>query len=118
MLNAVPEQYVQFSTAGIRVHSPTQIKLDAPDILLEAQTVEINASTSTTVTPTIFTVNGNAKINGVTTLNGAVGQTGGGAATFSGSMAVTGDVTAQGTSVHTHTHGGVQPGGGSTGAPN
>ena len=118
MLNATPTQYVQFSTAGIRIHSPVQIKLDAPDILLEAQTVEINASTSTTITTPIFTVNGNAKINGVTTLNGAVGQTGGGAATFSGSMAVTGDVTAQGTSVHTHTHGGVQPGGGSTGGPN
>lgn len=118
MLNAVPTQYVQFSTAGIRIHSPVKIKLDAPDILLEAQTVEINASTSTTVTTPIFTVNGNAKINGVTTLNGAVGQTGGGAATFSGSMVVTGDVTAQGTSVHTHTHSGVQPGGGSTGAPN
>ena len=118
MLNAVPEQYVQFSTAGIRMHSPTKIKLDAPDIQLVADTVEIDASTSTTVTTPIFTVNGNAKINGVTTLNGAVGQTGGGAATFSGSMAVTGDVTAQGTSVHTHTHGGVQPGGGSTGAPN
>ena len=118
MLNAVPEQYVQFSTAGIRMHSPTKIKLDAPDIQLVADTVEIDAGTSTTVTTPIFTVNGNAKINGVTTLNGAVGQTGGGAATFSGSMAVTGDVTAQGTSVHTHTHGGVQPGGGSTGAPN
>lgn len=118
MLNTVPEQYVQFSTAGIRMHSPTKIKLDAPDIQLVADTVEIDAGTSTTVTTPIFTVNGNAKINGVTTLNGAVGQTGGGAATFSGSMAVTGDVTAQGTSVHTHTHGGVQPGPGNTGAPN
>lgn len=118
MLNAVPTQYVEFSTAGIRIHSPTQIKLDAPDILLQADTVEINAGTSTTVTTPIFTVNGHAVINGVTTLNGAVGQTGGGAASFSGSMDVTGDVTAAGTSVHTHTHGGVTPGGGSTGSPN
>ena len=118
MLNAVPTQYVEFSTAGIRIHSPTQIKLDAPDILLQADTVEINAGTSTTVTTPTFTVNGHAVINGVTTLNGAVGQTGGGAAAFSGSMAVAGDVTAQGTSVHTHTHSGVQPGGGNTGGPN
>lgn len=118
MLNAVPEQYVQFSTAGIRMHSPTKIKLDAPDILLEAQTVEINASASATVTTPTFTVNGNTVINGNTTMAGGVAQTGGGSASFSGSMAVVGDVTAQGTSVHTHTHGGVQPGPGNTGAPN
>lgn len=124
MLNATPTQYVQFSTAGIRIHSPVQIKLDAPDILLEAQTVEINASTSTTITTPIFTVNGDtvhngdSTNNGFTTLAGGLAQTGGGAATFSGSMDVTGDVTAAGTSVHTHTHGGVMPGGGSTGGPN
>lgn len=125
MLNAVPTQYVQFSTAGIRIHSPTQIKLDAPDIRLEADTVEIecqtftmDASASATVTTPTFTVNGNTVINGNTTMAGGVAQTGGGSASFSGSMAVVGDVTAQGTSVHTHTHGGVQPGPGNTGAPN
>lgn len=124
MLNAVPEQYVQFAPAGIRIHSPVKIKLDAPDILLEAQTVEINASTSTTITTPTFTVNGvtihngDTTHNGFTTMAGGIAQTGGGAATFSGSMNVTGDVTAAGTSVHTHTHGGVQPGGGSTGSPN
>jgi len=32
-------------------------------------------------------------------------------------MTVTGDVTAEGTSVHTHKHGGVQTGGGQTGVP-
>lgn len=123
MLNATPTQYVQFSTAGIRIHSPVQIKLDAPDILLEAQTVEINASTSTTITTPIFTVNGDtvhngdSTNNGFTTLAGGLAQTGGGAATFSGSMDVTGDVTAQGTSVHTHVHGGIVPGGGTTSPP-
>lgn len=111
MLNGTPSQYVQFSTAGIRIHSPTQIKLDAPDIMLEAQTVEINASTSTTVTTPTFTVNGNS------VLNGTVQQTGGGAAHFSGSMTVDVDVTANGVSLHNHVHGGVQPGGGNTGAP-
>lgn len=110
MLNGTPTQYVQFSAAGIRIHSPTQVKLDAPDVLIEAQTVEINASTSTTVTTPTFTV------NGATVLNGTIAQTGGGAATFSGSMTVDGDVTAEGTSVHNHTHPDAQ--GGNTGAPN
>lgn len=105
MLNGTPTQYIQFSAAGIRIHSPTQVKIDAPDVLIEAQTVEINASTSTTVTTPIFTV------NGATTLNGTVQQTGGGSATFSG------DVTADGVSLHNHVHGGVVPGGGNTGAP-
>lgn len=118
MLNGTPTQYIQFSTAGIRIHSPTRVKIDAPDVLIEAQTVEINASTSTTVTTPTFTVNGDAVVNGHTTMAGGIAQTGGGAASFSGSMTVTGDVTAQGTSVHNHVHGGVVPGGGNTGAPN
>lgn len=117
MLNGTPTQYIQFSTAGIRIHSPTRVKIDAPDVLIEAQTVEINASTSTTVTTPTFTVNGDAVVNGHTTMAGGVAQTGGGAATFSGSMTVTGDVTAEGTSLHNHVHGGVVPGGGNTGAP-
>lgn len=117
MLNGAPTQYIQFSASGIRIHSPTQVKLDAPDVLIEAQTVEINASTSTTVTTPTFTVNGNAVVNGNTTMAGGVTQTGGGAAHFSGNMTVDGDVTAEGTSVHNHVHGGVQTGGDNTGAP-
>ena len=117
MLNGTPTQYIQFSAAGIRIHSPTQVKIDAPDVLIEAQTVEINASTSTTVTTPTFTVNGDTVVNGHTTMAGGVAQTGGGAATFSGSMTVTGDVTADGVSLHNHVHGGVVPGGGNTGAP-
>lgn len=110
MLNGTPTQYVQFSAAGIKIHSPTAVVLEAPDVQILAQTVEINASTSATVTTPTFTV------NGATILNGTVSQSGGGAATFSGSMTVDGDVTAQGTSVHNHTHPDAQ--GGNTGAPN
>ena len=49
-------------------------------------------------------------------LNGALQQTGGNA-TMSQSLTVTEDVTAQGTSVHTHIHGGVTAGSADTGAP-
>lgn len=111
MLNGTPTQYVQFSAAGIKIHSPVAVVLDAPDIQFNAATVEINGTTSTTVTTPTFTV------NGATVLNGTISQTGGGAAQFSGSMDVTGDVTAQGTSVHNHTHSSVQPGGGNSGPP-
>ena len=83
MLNGTPTQYVQLSAAGIKIHSPVAVVIEAPTFA----------------------------VNGATVLNGTVSQTGGGSATFSG------DVTAQGTSVHNHVHGGVQTGGGNTGAP-
>lgn len=90
MLNGTPRQYIQFSAAGIKIHSPTAVVIEAPDIQLNAATFAVN---------------------GATVLNGTVSQTGGGSATFSG------DVTAQGTSVHNHKHGGVTTGGGQTGTP-
>lgn len=111
MLNGTPSQWIQFNSSGIKIHSPAAVILDAPDVQIQAQTVEINGTTSTTITTPTFTV------NGATVLNGGISQTGGGAATFSGSMTVTGDVTANGTSVHTHKHGGVTAGAAQTGTP-
>lgn len=65
MPSVTPTQYVQFNADGIRIHSPTLVKIDAPDIQITASTVEITApivtitaSTSTTVTTPTFTVNG------------------------------------------------------------
>jgi len=103
-LNGTPTQYVQFSTAGITLHSPTAIVLSAPDVSISASTVEIAATTSTTVTTPTFSV------NGATVLNGTLNQTGGGTASISGSMSVAGDVHANGTSLHTHTHTSTTPG--------
>lgn len=111
VLNATPTQYVQFSSAGIKLHSPTAVILEAPDVQILAQTVEINATSSTTITTPTFTVNGNS------VLNGTLSQTGGGTASFSGSIDVVGDVVADGISATTHTHDGVQTGAGNTGGP-
>jgi hypothetical protein len=47
MLNGTPTQYVQFSTAGIRIHSPVQVKLDAPEVLIVADDVAITSTTLT-----------------------------------------------------------------------
>jgi len=93
IIGAAPTQYVQFDASGITILSPNKVTINAP-------VVEIDA-------PSIV-------------LNGAVTQGSGsnaGNAAFGGSMTVTGDVTANGTSVHTHKHGGVQTGGGQTGVP-
>ena len=124
MLNDTPTQYVQFQpggTGGIRIHSPTQDKIDAPDVLIQADTVEIecqtftmDASSAATITTPTFTVNGQTVLNGPV----AAGGSGGAPATFSGGITATGDVVGQGTSLHNHTHGGVTPGPGNTGSPN
>ncbi|OYW78658.1 MAG: hypothetical protein B7Z19_06770, partial [Polynucleobacter sp. 32-46-5] len=113
IIGAAPTQYIEFNSAGITIHSPTKVIITAPNAEITATTkatitapnVEIDASSACTINaPSIV-------------LNGAISQTGGGSAVFSGSMTVTGDVTAAGTSVHTHKHGGVQTGGGQTGQP-
>lgn len=64
VLNGTPEQYVQFNAAGIEIHSPTLIKLTAPDIQLLSQTLVIEASTSVTIdTPTFSLSGSNCSIN-------------------------------------------------------
>jgi hypothetical protein len=113
-LNGAPTQYVQFSAAGIKMHSPTAIVLEAPNIKLEAPIVEVDASTSTTITTPLFTV------NGMTVLNGGLTQGMGdspGSCTMLGPLTVTNDVTAASTSLHTHKHSGVQTGPYQTGTP-
>jgi len=101
IIGAAPTQYSQFNASGITILSPTKVTINAPN-------VEIDAFTACTInSPSIV-------------LNGAVQQGAGsysGNATFGGSMTVTGDVTANGTSVHTHKHGGVTTGSGQTGTP-
>lgn len=74
-LNATPLQYMRFTTAGIEIVSPTQIKLVSPDIVFD------------------------------------------GPVTGSAGAIFAADVIAQGTSLHTHKHGGVQAGSAQTDVP-
>lgn len=61
-----------------------------------SQYIQFNNS-GVTITSPLVTINGNVNVNG--------------------EVVVTGNVTGQGTSLHTHKHSGVQPGGGQTGVP-
>jgi len=79
----VPEQYVRFSVDGIEIVSPTKVKLAAPDVDIECTVLEINATSSVTITTPTFTVNGD------TTNNGAVHTTG--ASTVDGVLTANGD---------------------------
>ncbi len=72
------------------------------------------AEGSVTITSPTITINGNVTING--NLSQGMGEDGG-TATMFGPVTVTNNVTAGGISLDTHTHTGVQPGNGSTGAP-
>lgn len=91
ILNGTPTQFVQFSTAGINLTSPAAVVLDAPDVQINASTVEINGTTSVTVTTPIFQVNGAMNVSGV--------------------------ITGAGVDLSTHIHSGVQTGSGDTGPP-
>lgn len=66
-LNGTPTQYVRFSSAGIELNSPTQIKLVAPDVQISCSTLEIVASSSASVTTPTWTVNGNEIVTGTIT---------------------------------------------------
>jgi len=112
-LNATPVQYIQFTADGINVVSPTKLTLTAPE-------VEINASTSFTVNAPQSTFSAMVTINGLLTfVAGIAGSAADGVvSTITGVMAFFGTLTSNGKHVDdTHTHGGVQPGSGSSGPP-
>ncbi|GAB1824734.1 phage baseplate assembly protein [Turicimonas sp. TL08] len=97
-----PEVFIHLEDEGtIAIEAPQEVTIKTKSAKVEAQTMEVTASSSFTVTA--------PQIN----LNGAIsgGGAGGENATFSG------DVTAQGISLTTHTHTGVQSGDSSTGQP-
>lgn len=74
-----------------------------------------SAQGGTEITSPSIVLNGNVTING--NLSQGMGDSGG-TATMNGPVNVKNDVTAGGKSVIGHTHSGVQPGSGNTGAPN
>jgi hypothetical protein len=91
-LNAVPVQYVQFSAAGITVHSPTKVRIEAP-------VIELAADTSVTVTAPTITETADTSI----TINSPLNDIKGGGTKIDAKVFLT------------HMHGGVQSGGSNTG---
>ena len=102
VLNGAPTQYVQFSGAGVKIHSPTAVILDAPDVQITAATVEITATSAMTVTTPMLTLNGALTATGTITAPNVVGTT---------------NVTFGNKSGIGHMHGGVQTGSENTGTP-
>ncbi|WP_289996235.1 Gp138 family membrane-puncturing spike protein [Photorhabdus laumondii] len=101
VLNAEPQQYVEFVDNQINIVSPNKINVVAP-------TTEITSSNSITMnSPSII-------------LNGAVIQGGGGNggnATFGSTVTAKGEITGNGIKLSSHVHGGVESGGSKTNSP-
>lgn len=105
-LNGVPMQYIRFSAAGIEIVSPTEIRLAAPQVVID--------SPQTTITGALL-------VQGLLTWTaGMVGSiTSGVATTITGVINFIGSLTANGKRIDdTHTHNGVQPGSGNSGDVN
>lgn len=105
-LNATPEQYFQFSAAGIAVVSPTKISLQAP-------LVEVDASTSFTVNSLQSDFSGAVSVQGLLSffagMKGSIAS--GVAVVISGAVQFLGTVTANGKRIDdTHTHTSEAPG--------
>jgi hypothetical protein len=65
VLNGVPSQYIQFSGSGIKVHSPTAITLDAPNIAIVATTLAMSATSGGTMTGDFAHGGGSLASNGI-----------------------------------------------------
>lgn len=123
--------YIEVDADEIKLVAPSKVTITAPDVEVNCTTAEVNADTDVAVTSPLVTMSGALQVAGLITgasglaisggsgaaITGNISQTSGNITT-SGSVTATGNVTGQGTSLHTHTHSGVQPGGGNTGAPN
>lgn len=114
-----------FYPAGIaKPVDPTKIVIENGNTTIKvAPSGDITMDSSTKVIVTVpetefnsnVTINGTLLVTEAVTFNSTLTTIG--AVTFSGTLAVTGDATIAGISSSTHTHGGVQTGGGNTSAP-
>lgn len=78
------------------------------NLIIGSSSIKMNSSSINIVAPTVV-------INGLTV---PAGGSGGGTASYSGTIKTTNDVIAGTVKLKSHTHNGVEPGGGNTGAPN
>ncbi|WP_321900035.1 hypothetical protein [Paraburkholderia heleia] len=94
MLGAAPQQYVAFSDSGADIVSPTQIRLSAPDIVLQTSNM-IGLTAGSQILDSAPEIELDSAI-----IQGEGPQ--GGNAQMAGPLTVQQDVTAAGTSVHGH----------------
>lgn len=111
-LNDAPDRYVMIADDGVTIEGIARIEMHGADTVINAEaSCTINAAAG-------CTINGDVLINGSLTWTGTAQGKNGARARFSGGWENTGGtVTSNGITLETHTHSGVEPGGGSTGGP-
>lgn len=110
---------VYFKEDGIVVEGvddPITINTTAK-VVVNAPTVQVNASTVTQINSPETTVSGHMTVLGGMTVSGGGGSTITGDFTLNGAMTATEDITAGTVSLQNHVHSGVQSGGGNTDKP-
>jgi phage baseplate assembly protein gpV len=138
ILNVLDERFKNLLAGEVQIGNPlTQcsIKFDKDGnlIIITSQDIRVTvgvdysitvdngyslvATTDATIEAPTINLKGNVVIDGTLTANGGAITMNGGDFNTSGSITATGDVIGQGTSLHTHVHGGVTTGGSNTGAP-
>lgn len=101
------------------------VNVGSGQVVVNCNSATVNAASSVTLDTPTTNCTGNLNVTGVTTTGGLVSTGAAGGASITGAVTVTGDVSTTGALTNngkavgsTHTHSGVQTGGGSTGAPN
>lgn len=123
-----PEVYIHIEQdKTILIHAPQGLKIETDsDVELTAGgnlkanvsgNVEVTAGGNVNITAPQTTINGPLTVTGPITGQGGLAISGGSGASVTGSLTTTGDVVANGISLDTHTHSGVEPGAGNTGGP-
>lgn len=109
------EHVIEYPDGAVITYNHTAGHLSVQGI----QTLTIEAGTHVTLDAPATTVTGTLTVQGLLTYQAGLAGTGGGAGTtISGSITQTGGtLSSNGIVLATHTHTGVQPGGGSTGGP-
>ena len=121
-----PTYYIDFTDqdkilihapAGVTIESDAFLHVKAPDVSVEATNVTVKASNVTIDAPET-TLTGHLTVQGGMTVSGGGGGSSmSGDFTLNGSMHATNDVTANGISLNSHVHGGIQAGGSDTSGP-
>ncbi len=107
-----PQTFVHLEESGqITVTGPQVVTVNANTVVNNCQQAQVNASQSVTVDSPKTVLMGTLDVQGLITGTGGLAVSGGSGATVSG------DVVADGISLKSHVHGGVEPGGGTTGTP-
>lgn len=101
-----PTTFIHVEDSGhVTITAPQAVTVNTSSLVANCSTAVVHASGSITFDSPNSAFTGNVSIAGNLSVTG------------SGGAIVTGDVTAQGVSLATHRHGGIEPGGGTTGEP-